>query len=91
MIKLPDSVPPMVRRNFEVMLPGIVLSFVFFIIAYIFSNTSFKSLYQAIYTLIQTPLKGIGGNIWSIIFIATLGQVLWFFGLHGTNLTVPII
>lgn len=41
--------------------------------------------------MIQAPLKGIGGSIWSIVIIATLGQLLWFFGIHGSAITTPII
>ena len=90
-LKLPETVPPMVRQNFDALLPGIFLIFVFMLLKFVFSLTDFGSVHQAIYSLIQTPLKGIGGNIWSIILIATLGQLFWFFGLHGTNLTLPIV
>ncbi|TNV68305.1 PTS sugar transporter subunit IIC [Trichococcus shcherbakoviae] len=90
-IKLPETVPPMVRQNFDSLLPGIVLITAFMLLKFIFSFTDYGSVHQAIYSLIQAPLKGLGGNIWSIIIIATLGQLLWFFGLHGTNLTLPIV
>lgn len=90
-IKLPETVPPMVRQNFDALVPGVTLIIVFMLLKFVFSMTDFGSVHQAIYTLIQTPLKGLGGNIWSIVLIATLGQFLWFFGLHGTNLTLPIV
>lgn len=90
-IKLPETVPPMVRKNFDSLVPGIVLILIFMILRFLFSMTDFGSVHQAVYTLIQSPLKGLGGNIWSIIIIATIGQFLWFFGLHGTNLTLPIV
>lgn len=90
-IKLPETVPPMVRQNFDALVPGVVLIFVFMMLKFLFAMTDFGSVHQAIYSLIQTPLKGLGGNIWSIVIIATIGQVFWFFGLHGTNLTLPIV
>ncbi|MDB1694043.1 PTS transporter subunit EIIC [Enterococcus casseliflavus] len=90
-IKLPDTVPPMVRQNFDVLVPGVFLIFGFMLLKFLFSATTFDSVHQAIYSLIQTPLKGLGGNIWSIVIIATIDQVFWFFGLHGTNLTLPIV
>lgn len=90
-INLPETVPPMVRQNFDALIPGAILAVTFTLLHWAFAETNFGSVSQAVYTLIQTPLKGIGGNIWSIILIATLGQVFWFFGLHGTNLTIPIV
>ncbi len=90
-LHLPETVPPMVRKSFESLMPGISIIVIFFLLKYTFSWTSYGSVHQAIYSLIQSPLKGFGGNIWSMVIIATIGQFLWFFGLHGTNLTMPIV
>ncbi len=90
-VKLPDSVPPMVKNSFSSLIPGIVLAIFFSILTAIVSNSSFGSVHQMIFTLIQQPLKNVGGNIISIILIATLGQLLWFFGIHGSAITTPLI
>src|SRR5699024_41441 len=90
-IKMPETVPPMVRKNFEVLVPGFLIAILFIIVRTLFSLTNYESVHNAIYTVVQAPLQGLGGNIWSIVILATIGQIFWFFGLHGTNLTVPIV
>lgn len=90
-LKVPESVPPMVRKTFESLLPCIFIAILFIIIEYIFELTPYGNLHQAIYSVIQKPMQGFGGNIWSIIIVATIGQILCFFGLHGTNITMPLV
>lgn len=90
-IKMPSSVPPMVTKTFESLLPAITIGVLFIIVARLFLLTPFGSMHQFIYSIIQEPLKGIGGNIWAFIFISVLQQVLWFFGIHGTNVVMPIV
>ena len=48
-------------------------------------------MHQFIYTFIQTPLQGVGGNIVSVIILWTFAQVLWFFGIHGTLVIYSVI
>lgn len=90
-IRMPQGVPPMVAQVFAGLVPCVVCAILFMIIRIAFASLPFGSMHSAIYTLIQTPLKNIGGNIWAIVFIATFAQLLWFFGIHGTNVTNPLI
>lgn len=90
-LNLSDSIPPMIRQVFAGLVPCICISALCMVIRVAFDATSFGNIHQAIYTLIQTPLKNVGGNIWSIVLLATIGQVLWFFGIHGTNVTLPLL
>ena len=91
MIKMPDSVPPMVTNVFNSLVPSLAIGVFFIVVARIFSGTSFGSMHQFIYSLIQSPLKSIGGTIGALIFMSILQQVLWFFGIHGTNVVMPIV
>lgn len=90
-IKMPDSVPPMVTRVFDSLFPGLTVGILVVIVAKIFEMTSFGSMHEFIYTLIQEPLKGIGGSIGAIIICSLIQQFLWFFGIHGTNVIMPIV
>lgn len=90
-IKMPDGVPPMVTKVFDSLIPCLVSGAFFVIIARIFAGTSFGNVHQCIYSVIQEPLKGIGGTIGAVIFISVLQQILWFFGIHGTNVIMPIV
>lgn len=90
-IKMPESVPPMVMKVFTGLIPSILIGVLFIIVNKLFSLTSFGSMHQAIYTILQTPLQNIGGSLPAMLTIVTLAQLLWFFGIHGTNVTNPIV
>lgn len=85
-IKMPDSVPPMVTNAFVSVFPASGALIFFIILRIIFAATPYGSLTECIYTVITTPLLGIGNNIFSFILITQiLANILWFFGIHGTN------
>lgn len=90
-IKLPETVPPMIGKSFEAIIPGCLLVGVAFFIQFIMSKTSFGNLHDFIYSLIQLPLQGIGAHPASMILAAILMPLLWFFGLHGTSIFVALL
>lgn len=90
-IKMPEGVPPMVAQVFESLLPAIALGIFFIVLSWLLSLTAVGSLHQLIYQVVQTPLKHIGGNIGAMLLVSILQQLLWFFGLHGTNILMPIV
>jgi PTS system cellobiose-specific IIC component len=88
-IKMPDGVPPMTSNVFAGIIPFVLVSVLFIAIRYIFSLTSVGCLHQAVYTLLQIPMQQLGGNIGTVLLVAFLAQVLWFFGIHGQNVLSP--
>lgn len=90
-IKMPAGVPPMVTKTFEALIPTILIGLLFAIVDLLFSLTSFGSMHQFVYSIIQEPLKGVGGSIVAMILLSLLQQVLWFFGIHGTNVIMPLV
>lgn len=90
-IKMPASVPPMVSRVFESLIPTILLGIIFIIITRLFALTSFETMHQFVYSIIQQPLKNLGGSLGAVIILSIVQQVLWFFGIHGTNVIMPIV
>lgn len=89
-IKMPASVPPMVSRTFEALVPGLLITIIFIVVSCIFSKTSFGSMHQFVYSILQTPLQGLGGNLWAMCLFTIVAQLLWLFGIHGTNVISPI-
>lgn len=90
-IKMPDSVPPMVSNAFTSVFPASAALIVFVIIRIIFLSTPYGSLTECIYAVITTPLLGIGNNIFSFILITQIfANVLWYFGIHGTNVVMAV-
>ncbi|HJE98387.1 MAG TPA: PTS transporter subunit EIIC [Ligilactobacillus acidipiscis] len=90
-IKMPAGVPPMVSRSFSNLIPAVVIGALAGVINYLFTLTSWGSVHQMVFAIIQTPLKNIGGSIWAMILVTLLMQLLWFFGIHGTNVINPIV
>lgn len=90
-IKMPDSVPPMVTKTFDSLLPCFVVGILAIIVNRGFQATSFGSMHQFIYSVIQIPLQGLGGSLPATLLTSLLMQILWFFGIHGTNVVAPIV
>lgn len=86
-IKMPDSVPPMVSRVFGGLIPSLMMAVLFAALALIFQKTPFGSVHQFVYDLLQKPFTNIGGSFFAMCLVSTFAQMLWFFGIHGTNVT----
>ena len=90
-IKMPDGVPPMVSNVFAGFIPFVLAGVLFLAVNYVFSLTPIGCMHQAVYTLLQIPLTQLGGNIWTVLIVVFLMQVLWFFGIHGQNVINPFV
>lgn len=90
-IKMPASVPPVVSSSFSGLIPGFIVIILFLAVSGFFGATSYKTMHAFIYSFVQTPLQGVGGNIISIILLWTFAQVLWFFGIHGTLVIYSVV
>lgn len=90
-IKMPDSVPENVAKPFLSIIPfgGAIL--VVLAIRLIFEVTPFGTLQNCVDTVITKPFLSFGNNIWVFLFILIVAQVLWFFGIHGTNLVLNTV
>jgi PTS system cellobiose-specific IIC component len=90
-IKMPDSVPPFIKSSFASLIPGILITTLFLIIAVIFEKTSYGSMHQFIYSILQVPLTHLGGSIWAMLLVAMIGQILWLFGIHGSMVVFSVM
>lgn len=90
-IKLPDSVPEMVSESLSSLLAGVIITIVFLIFRALFAVTPYGNATDCIYTIIQTPLQSLTGNLPAIIIIILIAQLLWFFGIHGSMTVLPIL
>ena len=61
------------------------------IVAMLFHMTDYGSIHEFIYSIIQIPLQHIGSNIWSLILASLLCQMMWFFGINGTGVLIPLV
>ena len=90
-IKMPESVPPVVSKSFSAIVPGCAIAAVFGIIYAIMQATSYGSLANFIYKLLQKPLLAMGSNIFTVMFIVAFIEFLWFFGMHGVMVVMPLL
>lgn len=89
-IKMPEGVPLMVTNSFSALIPMFLIGTLFFVIAYVFSLTSFGSIHSLIYTFIAMPLQKVGGSFGGMVVFTIALHALWFFGLHGGNIVNSI-
>lgn len=84
-IKMPDSVPPTVSKSFEALIPSFVIIFVFFVIDWLVTLTSYGSLQDIIFNLLQMPLLSLGNTLGAMIVAYIFLHFFWFFGINGSS------
>lgn len=91
MIRMPDSVPPVVSKAFSAIIPGTIVAGIFGVVFALVKATSYECLADLIYGIIQKPLLTMGSNIFTAMFIVAFIEFLWFFGMHGVMVVMPLI
>lgn len=90
-VKMPAGVPPAVAKSFASLFPAIIVMVIAATIERLFSMVCTSSLPDFIYQIIQAPLQGVVGSLGGVLVLIIVIQVLWFFGLHGSNMMLPIV
>lgn len=81
-IKLPDSVPSNVAESLGPSLISMVILTVWFVVRVLLSLTPFGNIFMVIFGILQEPLQAFGASPIAIIAIFSIGNLLWFFGIH---------
>lgn len=89
-IKMPDSVPPAVARSFAALFPSMITFAIFGAFKCITVAAGVPDIHAAIFSTIQAPLMGLSDTLGSALLVVFLVHLLWFFGLHGSNILLPI-
>lgn len=89
-ITMPAAVPPAVSRSFKVLLPIFFVMILFSVINYLLAKISPDGLNDLVYTLIQSPLKDMGTNIFAVLILGLVANFLWVLGIHGPNTVAAI-
>lgn len=90
-IKMPDSVPEFVAKSFEGIIPSFLTLLPFIVLRGAFAATSFGSFTNFIYTIIQTPLTSVGNSFGGHLILMIVCCLLWWCGIHGTMVIIPIM
>ncbi len=89
--KMPDTVPPAVSKSFAALFPIAIIAIVAVIVRGLFAMTRFGDIHNFVFTVVQAPLLALGTNVISLIVAEVIGQVLWFFGLHGNDIVGSVM
>ncbi|MBU5268038.1 PTS sugar transporter subunit IIC [Virgibacillus proomii] len=90
-IKMPEGVPDGVARSFEALIPAVIILIIlgfFQALMNVFANIS---IFEVIFNILQEPLQGLGNTLPAAMLVSFLNHLLWFFGLHGTNIIGSVI
>jgi len=90
-IKMPEGVPDGVVRSFAALVPGMIILFLIGLFQALMAIFAETSIFEVIFKVIQEPLQGLGNTLPAAIIIAFLNHLLWFFGLHGSNIIGGVI
>lgn len=88
-ISLPDSVPPNVSQSFAVLFPTIITVLIVSIIGYIASLFGL-TVFDIISTIMK-PVEAIMTGLPGYCVIIMLMQLLWWFGIHGSNVLGAVV
>jgi PTS system cellobiose-specific IIC component len=90
-IKMPEGVPPAVSKSFAALVPSIIILAISAGVKELFIFIGVPDIHQALFFTLQKPLQGIAGSLGGVLVIVLLVHILWFFGLHGSNILAPVI
>ncbi|WP_300381409.1 PTS transporter subunit EIIC [Clostridium sp.] len=91
-IKMPDVVPTAVSESFSKLIPTILTVTIFAVLSYVINRLSNGQSFNGLVKLmITTPLQGFSDNLITAIIAPFIVSLLWFFGIHGSNIMGPII
>ena len=86
-IHMPEGMPKIVEDSFASLVPGFLAAVIAVIIAVLLQQTSFGNFHQLVYTIIQTPLMGLGLSLPAYLLMQIFTTVSMFCGIHGSTVT----
>lgn len=84
-VDLGEGVPPAVADSFNVLIPMLFTVAIFAALGAVLSSVFNTSLIALISTFIQAPLSQLGTSLPAVLFIYTIGNLLFFFGIHQST------
>ena len=89
-LRMPAGVPKFVEDGFAILVPALILLVVFAIIQHIMSKTSFGSIHNIIYTVLQQPFQTVGLSLIGQTVTEVAATLCMFLGLHA-NTVIGIV
>ncbi len=89
-ITMPDSVPGNVAGSFNVLFPSMATVLICALFNFITTKAFGMSLYQIIYTFLQTPLEKVMQGLPGLLILMLVSQLFWCIGIHGNQIIKPV-
>ena len=89
-ITLPDSVPPAIAKSFELLIPVFVVMVIYQSLNIIIQKNLLIMLPDLVMKIFE-PLLHVSDSLPSVLLVLFLVHLLWFAGLHGTNILGAVI
>lgn len=89
-IILPESVPPAIAKSFELLIPVAVVIVLFQALNIIIQKKLIMMIPELVMKIFE-PLLHVSDSLPSIIILLLVIHILWFAGLHGTNIVDAIV
>lgn len=90
-IKLPEEVPSGVSRAFATILPGVIALYTVGALAWGTGVLFDSNIADIINKYVQQPFLALSQGLPSVIILTMFVSVLWFFGIHGSNVLAPVL
>lgn len=81
-LKLPDSVPPMVTESLAPTFVAMIIFTSIFLIRWGLGLTPYGNIFNLVAETISKPVMFFGTSPWSLILITCFMNLCWFFGIH---------
>lgn len=92
-ISMPESVPATVAKSFSVLLPVLIVLWVFTLLATFIAHMDFmgsRSFNDLLYALIQSPLMGFSQGLGFALLYQGVTWGFWWLGIHGHHVTTAV-
>lgn len=88
-LKLPESVPPMVSQSMAPTFVAMIIFTLMFAIKFACTLTPWGDVFTMISTFIGAPITAIGSSPWALMLVYVLMDLVWFFGIHPNAVLMP--
>lgn len=93
-IHMPSGIPKFVEDGFTVLIPGLLIAIVCGVVNVLMGMTSFESVPDFIFKIIQTPITNVGLSLPGVTFIMCLTAATMWCGIHSNTVAgvlVPLL
>ena len=91
MIKIPDSVPPSVSKAFSAIILGFAIISLWIFVSIILFKLDIENIHSLVQSTLGRSLGLLSNTLPGIILVILIQCFFWMFGIHGAQVTGPII